>query len=791
MPAAPLSYLRVIDLTDIRGAMAGRVLADLGADVIKVEPPGGDPGRLHPPFAGRVEAPDRSLPFLYRNANKRGAVIDLNDAAGRRRLFDLCDRADILIENFGREAQHRYQLTPAAVRARHPHLIHVAIADFGLSGPHADWRAEPLTAFAASGALFVSGFPDRPPCWMPGYLAHDCASVFGVVGALAGVLERTRHGEGQTVEVSVQDAAIAALNPWSIPLADYAQIYPVVPASPPRNADGVYLVLPTMDGFIRVLPATLRQWKNCLALLGNPEALSGPEWEPAVYRLLNGDVIRLVAAEILGERRRNDILAEARAAGIPISPVNTPDEFVAEEQTRTRGYFRPTGFPHLGDAPFASSPLNFSATPAVLRRPAPRPGEDGGAGFGPRSSEPATGAVDGPLLSGMRVIDLGVGAIGPEACWIMAELGAEVIKIESRANLDFLRTVSVEPDKPNRAWSFNTEARGQKSVCVNMRTPRGRELALQLCATADVIVENNRGGVVRQLGIDYEDVRRLRPDVIYFASQGYGRGGPLGEAPAFGPLNSSFAGTNWLWNYPDSPYPAGVNLNHPDHIGSKLAAAAILAALDHRRRTGEGQMIEMGQTEVAAYFAGEFYLEAACTGRPSRQRGNEVDYAVPHGVYPCAGEDRWCAIAVVGDESWQRCARCMGLAPEPGWQTLAGRLAARSQIDALVAEWTRERKAEEVAELLQAAGVSAMVVQGADDQRADPHLAARGSIVTVQHPEIGPERHIGNPLRMSRARMVTSGAAPLLGADTEDVLVRWLGLKKEEVEWLIAEGVCQ
>lgn len=797
MPTPPLAQIRVIDLTDLRGAFAGRLLADLGADVIKVEPPGGDPGRWQPPFAGNVPAPDRSLPFLYRNANKRGAVIDLHDAAGRRRFAELCAQTDILLENFGPEERQRLRLEPAEVRARHPHLIHVAVADFGLTGPRAGWRAEPLPAFAASGALHASGFPDLPPCWLPGYLAHDCASVFAVLGALTAVLERERLGAGQTVEVSVQEAALHGLNPWSIPLADYTRLYPLVPASPPRNADGTYLVLPTADGYVRVLPGTVRHWRAFVQLLGSPEALAGEEWENPVFRLLNGDAIRLLAADRLRARRRAEVFAEARRLGLPMAPVNTPDEFVAEEQTRVRGYFRRTGFPHVGDAPFAPAPFNLSVTPAVLRKAAPELGE-AGASFSaqPIESRPA-GAVglnqasDRAPLAGMRVIDLGVGAVGPEVCWALAELGAEVIKIESQANLDFLRAVTVEPDAPNRSWTFNDECRGQKSVCLDLRTARGRDLALRLCATADVVVENNRGGVVAKWGLDYDHVRRVRPDVIYVASQGFGRGGPLGEAQAFGPLNSSFAGGNWLWNHPDAPYPAGVALNHPDHIASKLAAAVVLAAIHHRRRTGEGQLIEMAQTEAAAYLLGEFYLEGPCTGRAPVPRGNAVEYAVPHGVYPCAGEDRWCAIAVVDDGSWQRFRECVGWASNSNWATLAGRLAARAEIDTRVAEWTRQRDPEDVAATLQAASVSAMAVLSPDDSRADPHLAARGAIVTVQHPEIGAERHIGNPMRMSRTRLVTAGAAPLLGADTEEVLTRVLGLAAADVQQLAADGVCR
>jgi len=209
MPTTPLSHLRVVDLTDLRGALAGRLLADLGADVVKIEPPGGDADRLRAPFAGGVAAEDRSLAILYRHTNKRGATLDLGIAEGRRRLDELCDGADILIENLDLRRRAELQLRPAEVNHRHPHLVHVAIADFGLAGPRAGWRLEALPAFAASGALYASGFPELAPCWLPGYAAHDSASVFAVAGALAAWAARRRDGFGQTVEVSVQEAALS------------------------------------------------------------------------------------------------------------------------------------------------------------------------------------------------------------------------------------------------------------------------------------------------------------------------------------------------------------------------------------------------------------------------------------------------------------------------------------------------------------------------------------------------------------------------------------------------------
>ena len=684
----------------------------------------------------------------------------------------------MLIENLGPAAARHHGLAPDEVRARHPHLIHVAISDFGSTGPHAAWRLEPLPAFAASGGLFASGFKDFPPCWLPGYLAHDCASTFAVVGALAALLDRARSGLGQTIEVAVQDAAINGIHPWAIPVADYARRYPMLPVTSPRNADGSYHVLGVSDGWVRVLPGSPRQWRAFVALLGSPEVLAGPEWEIPLFRLMNGDVIRLIAADALASRTQADVVAEGRRRDVPLVPVNRPEHFVVEEQTMHRAFFQRTGFPVVGEAPMAPGPFNFSVTPAGLRRPAPEPGARDAGESAPRQAAASGVGGTGPALAGIRVVDLGVGVAVPEAGWLLAELGAEVIKIESRANLDFLRRVTVEPDQPDRSMQFNDASRGHLGVALDLTTARGRELALELCAAADVVLENNRGGVVQRWDLDYPTVRARRPDVIYYASQAFGRGGPLGVASAYGPLNSAFAGLTWLWNFPEAPYPGGSSLNHPDHLAAKLAVAAILAALEHRRRTGEGQLIDVSQAEAAAYYVGEVYLEQSCTGRPAEQRGNAVEWACPHGVYPAAGEDRWIAIAVADDDAWQRCARVLELPHDPSLATLAGRLAARAR---------RRRRGRCVDERApcrrrRRAPPGGRRVGDAGDERhgpaGDPHLTQRGTLVTLVHPEMGEERHSGNPLRFSRTRVTTASPAPCLGEHTADVLTRWLGMDR-------------
>ena len=772
----PLDGWRVLDLTDLRGALCGRILADLGADVVKAEPPGTDPGTM------------ATTVYRYRNANKRGAVIDPTTAPGRARRDGFLDWADILIENFGPAERGQLGLAPAAVAERFPALVHVALTDFGLTGPRAGWTLDPLPALAASGTLHASGFPDRPPCWLPGHLGHDCASVYGAVGAVAAMMHRDRTGAGQLVEVSVQEAALAGTALWSVAVEDYLRVNPFLPAKGTRSADGSYWVLPAADGWVRAVIGTPRQWNGFTALLRKPEVFDGPEWSQTGFRLQNTDVIRLVAAEQLTDRTREQLFDEALREGTTIGVIHLPSEFVAHPQSRARGTFMETEFPGLAGAPFLTPPVRLAATPATVRIPAPTPEDDHDPGP-PRSVGAVAADAGGLLLDGIRVVEFGMAAVVPELCQALSELGADVVKIESEQHLDVLRAAGL--GQVNCSFAFNAESRGRRSVVLDVRTEEGRRLALELCARADVVAENYRGGALERVGLGYEAVKEVNPSVVYVSSQGYGRGGPLGEMPSYGPLNNGFAGLHHLWNHPDAPYPCGTALNHPDHIAGKLLAVGVLAALDHRRRTGEGQRVEMAQTEVAAFLLGEVYLDAGLRGTDPQAQGNARDDAVPHGVYPAAGEDRWLAVSVLDDEAWRRLGQATGWPLEASTATLAGRLINREAIDKQVAEWTSARTAEEAAARLQAHGVSAMAVMGPQDHLSDPHLQEREFIVTLQHPEVGSERHCGNPIRLSRLAQRTARSAPCLGVDTEDVLDSWLGVAAEEVADLRARGVCR
>jgi crotonobetainyl-CoA:carnitine CoA-transferase CaiB-like acyl-CoA transferase len=756
-PVGPLSWLRVVDLTDLRGALCARILADFGAEVVRVE---------------RDEPPD-SLAHAYRNANKRSVVVDADDDAA---LDALLADADVLVENgAGR-----------ALGERHPHLVHVALTDLGLRGPRSGWHLEPLPALAASGALWASGFPDLPPCNGPGHLAHDCASVYGAVGAVAAVLDRSRHHDdrGQLVEVSAQEAGLAGLIPWSVAMTDYLSVNPLLPADGRRNADGAYWVLPASDGWVRVVVGSPKQWKGFKSLMRDAEVFEAEDWRNPQFRLMNSDVIRMVAQDRLTDRSRYELFEEALGNGATVGVLHQPSEFVDHPQTRARGFFA-----DRDGLPFATQPVKLARTPTSVRRPAAV--ETAPTFTGRSATTPVVGRGHELLLDGVRVVEFGVAAVVPEMCGVLSELGADVIKIESVANLDVLRMGSGKIELIDQNFTFNDECRGRRSVALDLNTARGRQLALDLCTAADVVAENQRGGALERRGLGYDDVRARNPRVVYASSQGYGRGGPLGEMPAYGPLNSGFSGVHLLWNHPDAPYPCGTSMNHPDHIAGRLLALGVLAALAEREQSGEGQRLELAQTEAAAYLIGEIYLEAARAGVDPLPLGNAHPDASPHGVYPSAGDDQWIAIAVTDDEAWRSLCAAVGWPDDPSLRTGSDRVAARTELDARLAGWTGTRSKEAAAELLQAHGVSAMPVMGPQDHLADPHMLERGAIVTLHHPDVGDERHIGNPLRFSRLPQRRAEAAPKMGADTEAVLTSVLGLDPDEVAELVADGVCR
>ena len=540
------------------------------------------------------------------------------------------------------------------------------------------------------------------------------------------------------------------------------------------------------DGYVRALMGTTRQWDAFVELMGTPDILAGDEWSDLDFRRDNFEALFHLGAELVKDRKRSDLFERGQELGLTITPVYTVADLMADRHVAERGFFVPVTDPGLGPVRLLREPLVVKPAPP-RRDPQPAPSlgqhQDDLEQLAPRR-HPASDRTPSPLpLSGLRVLNLGVGAVVPEAAELLALLGAEVIKVESRRRPDFLRLLSLNGSAP-----FNQLNLGVRSLAVDMTTEGGRDVVHRLVPLCDIVMENMRAPVVHAWGCDYESVRALRPDVIYFSSQGFGRG-PYGDFQTFGPNLQAFSGITASWAHPDDPYPVGTTLNHPDHVAGKQALLPILAALIRREATGEGAFIESPQYEVAADFIADKFLQEQVFPGSTGPTGNRSPDFAPHGVYPCAGDDRWCAIAVTTDSEWAALRTEIGepWAEQDRYDTCAGRLNSVDPLDDAIADWTRSQDPAALELRLRTAGVSASrVVIGEDMAEAEADHAS-GFFAALDHPTIETHIYTGLPFTDGNARRPAIRRAPLLGEHTEYVLFDLLDLEADRVHQLIAE----
>ena len=777
-----LQGIRVVQVAGATTEHAGRVLAELGAEVFLIEPPDGSAARTRRPHVATHDPSRRSIPFLARNAGKKSAVFNPTNEADRAAFAALVAGADALL------APSDAPLLAAAPAVNGP-VVLVDDDELGTSS---------IVPFAASGGMSSSGWPHQPPCNPPSWLALDAAGVYSAGLILLGIWSVRQGLEPPRVTVSLREAALAGLTPWTRPLMSYGMTVAGQGPNPARLGAGPYPIYRCSDGFVRVLTGTPRQWQAWRTLLGNPAALAGEEWESAQFRAQNFDALFLIGGEITRERRRDDLFREGQRLGVTITPVLGPADFPADPHVQGRALFQPVADPDLGEMQTMRPPYVFGES-ALNSLPAPAPslGEhtteareerhvvpvrarrDGGTPGGPAAALP---------LRGIRVLELGVGAVVPELGSLMALLGAEVIKIESRRYIDFLRRGGAAGDA-NAAPSFNQLNLGVLSAAVDMSTEAGRAVVRRLVPHCDIVMENMRGDVVPGWGLDYEQARGLRSDVIYLRSQGLGTGVYDGFQ-TFGPNLQAFSGVTATWAHPDDPYPVGTTLNHPDHLAGKQALVPLLGALLRRERTGAGLFIDSAQFEFAASLIADRFLQEHLLPGSATPLGNRSLDAAPHGCYPCQEDDTWCAVAVSDDGEWARFQAVVAedWVRDPRFAGVESRLANVEELDRRVAVWTRERTASEVEALLRAAGVPASrVVTGHDLVRSeDDHRG--GIFAAVAHPVVGSHWYTGLPFTGGQTGRPIVRRPPLLGEHTEYVLHDILGLSGAEASELVASG---
>jgi len=398
-------------------------------------------------------------------------------------------------------------------------------------------------------------------------------------------------------------------------------------------------------------------------------------------------------------------------------------------------------------------------------------------------------------LEGIKVADFSWVFTGPKTIKPLSDYGAEVIKVESRTKPDVIRTLGPCSDGVvgldlSGQWAIDNT--GKLSIALNLGHPKGVEVAKRLVAWADIVVENFAGGVMAKLGLGYEELKKIKPDIIMLSSCMQGQTGPHADHPGFGQHLTALSGFDHITSWPDrEPLEIGP---YTDFIGPHFNTLAILAALNYRRRTGKGQHLDMSQYEAGIHFQAPLTLDYVVNRRVANRMGNRYDYAAPHGTYRCRGEDRWCAIAVFTEEEWRSFCRVIG---NPAWTenlrfaTLQARKENEEELDKLVGEWTINYLAEEVMTLMQASGVGAGVVQTQQDLLDhDPQLTHSHYFWELEHPEIGNYRAPRAAFLLSRSSYEVQ-RAPLMGEHTEYVLKDILGMSDDEIAELVIEGVIE
>jgi crotonobetainyl-CoA:carnitine CoA-transferase CaiB-like acyl-CoA transferase len=778
--SAPLAGLSVIELScGVPGGYCAKLLRDAGARVVKFEPPGGDPLRRgREGGTGPASGQDSAL-FRYLSVGKQlaDAPTDLVAAAAD---------ADILIED-GRLGDTDL----AELQVRHPALVVVSITPYGRTGPHAHRPATEFTLQASCGSTGGRGLAGELPLQAGGHIGEWVSGGYAAVAALAAARAARRTGRGDHADVSMLES-----------MATTMQTYGSVAASLFRAAGADFVsgrtleipsIEPTADGFVGFCLGTGQQLQDFLLMIERPDLIDEPRFATMGERARNREEFLDIVRTWTTKQRTEDIVALAGALRIPVAAVGTPTTLTSVDHYVERGVFVPNP---LGGFLQPRVPYRIGAFRGVpFEEPAPE--------APPASDPPALPAPPTPgarPLTGLRVLDLTAFWAGPSATLTLAALGADVIKVEAHKRADGMRFASARKPGDDRWWEWGMvyfgANPGKRGITLDLATPEGHDLVLRLAETADVVIENFSPRVMDNLGLTWQTLHKRNQRLILLRMPAFGLDGPWRDRTGFAQTMEQASGMAWMTGRADGPplIPRGPC----DPNAGTHAVFALLAALEERDRTGVGAMIESTMVEATLNIAAEQLIAWTAEGREMRRDGNRGAGAAPQGVYRCAGDDSWLALAAETGAHWRALVDLLrdGLAdtgtdiPWTGDEDLPARRADHDAVDAALSRWCATRDAADLEAALLAAGVPAAVVVPPAAIEQDPQLEHRGFLNRVVHPVTGEHRVPGLPFRLASVSgpWVTT-AAPTLGQHNEEVLIGELGLTEDDFTVLKEKGI--
>ncbi len=811
-----LSDLRIIEIgRDVSTAYAARFFAIYGAEVIVIEPPEGHSIRWQPPWPENIPDPEKSLLFAYLGGGKKSVVIDFDSESDLDILRNLLLSSHGVLDSYPPGYLASYGLDLNDMCDKKKDLSVAQISPYGQFGPQAKWKASSITAAASGGQMYLAGDIDKPPLFTVGHQAYYQSGVQGFGALLAGIYSSKSTGIGEIFDLSIQEIQAATLEGGG-PAAMWYGGEQTRSSNNPRALWGIYECL---DGWIGVASMP-RQTKSVLDAMGHSGMKDDPIFNTGGWNQESDDLLKILVPEFTATRTAKEIFEIADRHRAPFGMIPTPKELIEWPNHAVTGFWNEVNHPVLGTHLYPSGPIVFDGDKGDFE-PAPTIGQHSDEIVGTLSKFEGSnetlplevGNLPMPLF-GVRVIDMTQVWSGPYGCRFLADMGADVVKIEGPTFPDPVRTAGGARKNPDidLAPYFNEYNRGKKGLSLDIKKPEGMKVLKELVATADVFVENWSSGVAERNGLSYDDLKAMKPDLVYISMPGFGHQGPDSSRVGFGPTIEQMGGLVALQGYEGGP-PHKSGISYGDPIAGSTCAASVIASLVNREKTGEGMYCVIPQRDGVTGLVGEYFVAESLGIELPIRTGSRHLKSAPHNVYetlpdkegrPVMGItartpnpeildyafDRWVTIDCQNDAEWKSIVGIVGddRLKDEKFQIAVNRRKYIEDIDEVISEWAKNQDAEEISKIFQNAGVCAAPVMSPALLMNDAHMLERESFITVTH-DIAGKHLVSRPSwRAKRRTELPTKSGPCFGADSDDVLNE-LGYSQKDVEDLYEKGV--
>jgi crotonobetainyl-CoA:carnitine CoA-transferase CaiB-like acyl-CoA transferase len=802
-PPRALEGLRVVELPCLdtmpfmAAAMAAKSFADFGAEVVKIEPPRtGSKERALGPFRDEMPDPETGGLHLYLNTNKFGVTIDLENPRGRDQVFDLLASADIVFNPNRPEVNEKLGIDWRTLTARFPKLIVVSITFFGAESAYRDLRGGDLIATHMSGVGYetpwhqVTDPENQPPLKLGGRQSDYLTGYTAAAAAMCALYSRKSNGAGQHVDVGQWLSMISMVRPnigFYSHEDKHSDSFQRLHSRLKRAAQWVY---PCKDGWVSFNAGTDRFWRGAKKALGHPEWMDTELFGTVLGRASNIDAIEAGVIDWLSTTTRTEAFEKTQAEHVPCFPVHSPAEVAGNEQYKARKFFVEVDHPAAREVRMPGAPCKFSRTPWRIVRGAPRLGEHNEkilqqrvAAGGDRSAGSNHLKRTRPL-EGIRVADFGwIFAVPHATAWLGA-LGADVIRIETSGAPDLVRFLTGTDGSigANRSGVFHAINSSRRSLALNLAIPEAQEIARNIIRQSDFVTENFTVGNMAKYNLAYDDLVKIKPDIIMLSGTPLGQDGPFAHTVGFGPTTQAFAGLCHITGYLDS-FPCGIGGTWPDFAVGTGMVFFLLAALHHRDRTGQGQYLDLSMAEMVTTMMPEAMMDFLMNGRDQGAIGNRDESMAPHGVFPAAGDDNWIAIAIASDDEFAKLCEALempAMSSEPKFARLLGRLDNVEELEREIAARTRAHHRDDLVSKLRARGLAAGPVYSTPELMKDPVFSESSMLVNLKHGEVGERVVPGLPVQFSAIDLEYRGA-PMIGEHTDELMSELLGYSVAEI----------